>query len=498
MKDSLQSSVIQAVRNTPDSEILEAQINEVFEHFEDPFENLGTSSLQRRYISSNMNYIAPIEYKLGQRIAYRNKGSKRQMCAKDETMIYIPILDSIEQLLFNQRILEMVMSYPQEHDDDILYDICDGECFKNNPIFQQHKNALQVILYHDEVEICNPLGSHISTNKVDLYYYTLGNLSPKFRSKLCAIRLVAIVRAKLVSKYDQNSVIVPLFNDLQKLANGHTFSINGEAKLLFGAVVSCLGDTEGQHQWGGFKVKLGWANQKCRNCLCTFNKMQEHFRSNLFTPRTLTQYRPHCSDIENAPTAAAKQNLQTTYGITGRSLLSDLSNFDIVKQLPQDIMHVLLEGAVQYELRYILQTFFNDGFCALKQLNNVFAGLYLGYIDERNRPPPIRETVFNGDERYKMKQTAEQARIYLKHLPFVLSGLVPHECPHYKLIVELMFIVLLCFSPVISKQRVQELQGAIENHLKNFKELFPGVNITPKMHYMVHIPEQIMNLGPLM
>ena len=28
-------------------------------------------------------------------------------------------------------------------------------------------------------------------------------------------------------------------------------------------------------------------------------------------------------------------------------------------------------------------------------------------------------------------------------------------------------------------------------------ELFPTVNITPKMHYMIHIPHQILHLGPL-
>ena len=106
--------------------------------------------------------------------------------------------------------------YPPEHDNDTLCGICDWECYKNNPIFQQHKNALQGILYHDEVEIWTTLGSHISTHKEDLYYYTPGNMSPKFRLKLCAIRLVAIVRAKLVSKYDQRGVTVPFYNDLRK------------------------------------------------------------------------------------------------------------------------------------------------------------------------------------------------------------------------------------------------------------------------------------------
>ena len=55
----------------------------------------------------------------------------------------------------------------------------------------------------------------------------------------------------------------------------------------------------------------------------------------------------------------------------------------------------------------------------------------------------------------------------------------------------------MCFSLVTSRERIRELQDIIELHLKNFKELLPTVNITPKMHYMIHIPHKILHLGPL-
>ncbi len=60
-------------------------------------------------------------------------------------------------------------------------------------------------------------------------------------------------------------------------------------------------------------------------------------------------------------------------------------------------------------------------------------------------------------------------------------------------------IVQICFTPVIIVARIEELRDVIETHLKKFKELFPTVSITPKMHYMsmIHIPDQILNLGPL-
>ena len=38
-----------------------------------------------------------------------------------------------------------------------------------------------IILNRDELEVCNPLGSNAGTHKVDMHYYSIGNLNPKFR-----------------------------------------------------------------------------------------------------------------------------------------------------------------------------------------------------------------------------------------------------------------------------------------------------------------------------
>lgn len=483
--------------NESDEDFTTGSVEQIFDNFEDPFINLKTSYMQSSVIQNNPNFVQPLQYVLGTRAAYKNKGPKRQLCEKDDTLIYIPILDSLQQLLSNSSIADIITSHPSYCKEGILYDICDGQCFKNNPIFQEHPNALQIILYHDEVEICNPLGSHVGKHKIDLYYYTLSNISPKHRSKLRAIRLLAIVKAKDVSKYGQNKILTPIINDLQRLANGYTFIINGTPIELFGAVVSCLGDTEGQHQWGGFKVKVGWAHQKCRNCLCTFVNMQQNFRDSHFTQRSMEQYHRQCDDIERAPNDEMMKDLQTTYGITERSLLTKLPAFDLTKQLPQDIMHILLEGAVQFEVRYILQHFMENRYLTLKELNTMFSQMSLGYLEERNRPPPLRETVFNGNEKYKLKLTAEQASIFLRYLPFCIKGYVSSENQFYQLLLQIISIVQMCFSPVTSKETINEIQNSIETHLVLFKELFPQINITPKMHYMLHIPTQMAALGPL-
>lgn len=51
-------------------------------------------------------------------------------------------------------------------DKDVLKDFSDGSYFKEHELFSIHTNALQIFLYYDEVEICNPLGSKAKIHKL--------------------------------------------------------------------------------------------------------------------------------------------------------------------------------------------------------------------------------------------------------------------------------------------------------------------------------------------
>lgn len=78
---------------------------------------------------------------------------------------------------------------------------------KSHRLFSAHPSALQIILYSDEIEICNPLGSHASKNKLVMFYYTLGNINPKYQSKLAAIRLLAIAKKSALSECGVDGIL---------------------------------------------------------------------------------------------------------------------------------------------------------------------------------------------------------------------------------------------------------------------------------------------------
>lgn len=60
------------------------------------------------------------------------------------------------------------MYYLKSHErlDGLLSVICDGEWFKKHPLFSLSNDALQILLYYDDLEVCNPLSSHAKTHKL--------------------------------------------------------------------------------------------------------------------------------------------------------------------------------------------------------------------------------------------------------------------------------------------------------------------------------------------
>ena len=136
----------------------------------------------------------------------------------------------------------------RRQENGICYDVYDGTILKEHKYYQEKQsNSLQIVLYHDEVEVCNPLSSHAGVHKIDMFYDNLLNIDPKFRSKHCPVRLLAIASEKLVKKYGIGSILAPIVDDISKLYNCYPMKKGDQETIVFGKVVHCLGDTLGQH-----------------------------------------------------------------------------------------------------------------------------------------------------------------------------------------------------------------------------------------------------------
>ena len=115
-----------------------------------------------------------------------------------------------------------------------LRDFCDGSLIRNNQLFLEDPSALQIQLYYDEVEFCNPLGSKAKKHKLGkicresigytkvfiilgFLYYTLGNLDPILRSSLKSIQLLSVAKYDHLKAYGIEEMLRPVIEDVKKL-----------------------------------------------------------------------------------------------------------------------------------------------------------------------------------------------------------------------------------------------------------------------------------------
>ena len=87
---------------------------------------------------------------------------------------------------------------------------------------------------------------------------------------------------------------------------------------------------------------------------------------------------------------------------------------------------------------------------------------------------------------------ASQAWTFAVILPLIIGQKIPEEDLHWECFLLLLQIIQLCTAKVSSPSSALILASLIDQHHQTFVNCYPGVNILPKMHYMVHLCEQIL------
>ena len=83
-------------------------------------------------------------------------------------------------------------------------------------------------------------------------------------------------------------------------------------------------------------------------------------------------------------------------------------------------------------------------------------------------------------------------------MPLLFGDLIETDDKHWHLLLLLLHIVNIVFSPVLSEGMTIYLKHLIIDHHRLFKQLFPEINLLPKHHFMIHYPRSIRHIGPIL
>jgi hypothetical protein len=199
-----------------------------------------------KFVKSASNYIPPREVKLPP----NSEGVVR-------SFQYVPVVELVEAIVSSPG----YNPAPElELDSGLLHDVKDGSAWRNNSYFKENPTALPLMLYSDEVEICNPLGQSKGVHKILNVYMTLADIRKHDRSKIDKFFLVLTVRSKDM-KGNREAVYDPLIKDLLKLEEGVP-SCSGTIKA---GVLAHLGDNLEAHLVSGLSTSFS-SKDICRLC----------------------------------------------------------------------------------------------------------------------------------------------------------------------------------------------------------------------------------------
>jgi len=174
----------------------------------------------------------------------------RQICKVSYDAYIVPFLDNLRNLLNNQEIRENIEN-PRQYEDGLFRTVLDGSYYRESDLCQRHQNVLAVILYYDDLCIANTLGTAAKKHKMSMFYWTLANIYPEYRSSLNAIQLYAIVKTEYLQKPNAlQTILEPFISSIQELQrNGIDININGEIKNFKGFLRYFVQEILLQHQF---------------------------------------------------------------------------------------------------------------------------------------------------------------------------------------------------------------------------------------------------------
>lgn len=349
------------VKNQPDVTNALLDLHTSIQQASSPFRGMETEKRRvTEFIKEGL--VQPQRFVIGHHPEPQSNGTVKMV---DCHVYYVPIINTLCTLL---PAIEPQLTRPMRINEELRY-FTDGSIYKSSQWFRDNPEALQIVLYNDDIEIANPLGSRAGVHKLTMFYFSVGSQNT---SKLDSIHLIAVCYASDLKEFGYNQVLRPLVEDLKSLYVGVTItsSSTNSDTILKAALVNLVGDNLAANAIIGM-VESFSARYYCRFCLMDSTTTRTAVRANKDLLRFDGQHQQHVR------LSATQEDVQATYGVKRVTILDELIYFSSIEGTVADCMHDLLEGVCKLELSLLLTRVVHKKYISLKEINQRI--LYFNY-----------------------------------------------------------------------------------------------------------------------
>lgn len=242
------------------------------------------------YFKTLNSLIEPQEIYVGTSIDSKLTKTGRQIIVKNKKICILPLDKILKKFLELPGVYNNITSNIKKiKQSKMITSVLQSEIWHS--IEQQYDNdMLPLILYFDEFEINNPLGSHRGLHKLGVVYCTVYGIGEEHASILENIFLVQLHNVIDHLQVGNKQIFANLINQINNLqTNGIIINIGNVKRKINFVLLHILGDNLGLHAIFGSTTSFN-SNYSCRICLVDKTTRQKQIFENIELLRTAENY----------------------------------------------------------------------------------------------------------------------------------------------------------------------------------------------------------------
>ncbi|KYN22123.1 hypothetical protein ALC57_05487 [Trachymyrmex cornetzi] len=397
----------------------------------------------------------------------------------NSTLSIIFLKDVLKKFLELPNVYSSILSHIEECKNSQLFTFFDSEYWKKVENEKENRIVLPLVLYFDDVEINNPLGSRKCIHKIGIIYSSILGLPYEFSSMLESIFLVQIHNYQDHKVLGNKRIFQHVVNQIINLQeNGIIISINNQEYKIFFILPFIIGDNLGLNTILGYSRNFR-SNYCCRICYGDISNLKKQSVENISELRTQENYLSHLRN--------------QSFGIQEECIFNSISNFHVIDNVSVDPMHDILEGICRYDLAKILRYFIDEKqFFTLEILNKRI--LFFDHISSnKNIPPNLScESIKKG----MIILSASEMKFLIENLNFIIGDLIPKNNCTWKLYLILSDILHITSISTITLENIERFNSLTSEYIKLNLKLFK-TPLKIKHHHLVHYSRLMKKFGPL-